>query len=271
MASSHVASNAVREGDGADVLNERDSSQALFESCMSLECWLVSVVFAWLSLGIAIDDAVFAAEAFLGPKRIDVTRVAFVATGWGAVRATFVTCVGIGMSKFSKHEVSKSFGPIGDTIALVCDVLCPTPEDVQVNVLDSPVTDMCPWFEGRSPVLGGNLTQAKGVSALSQPLRRNVSWYEEWFTFVGGLGPWPQLALGHRICNDVNVVEVESYLPWCWCRSRCDDQNFVAQDIRSVIGSPRRRMSVPSRRRRAPRARPLSGTVALCAAVATLR
>jgi len=159
MPSSHVASKAVREGDGADVLNERDSSQTLFEPCMSLGCWLVSVVFAWLSLGIAIDDAVFAAEAFLGPKRIDVTRVAFVATGWGAVRATFVTCVGIGMSKFIKDNLCKSFGSVGDTIALVCDVLCPAHEDVHVNVLDSPVTDVCPWLECRAPVLGGDLAE----------------------------------------------------------------------------------------------------------------
>ena len=120
-----------------------------------------------LALGVAIDNAVFAAETFVRMKGIDVTRGSFVATGRGAVGAALFTCVGIGMSKFSKHEVSKSFGPIGDTIALVCDVLCPTPEDVQVNVLDSPVTDVCPWFEGRSPGLGGNLTQAKGVSALS--------------------------------------------------------------------------------------------------------
>ena len=72
----------VREGDGSDILDVWDSSQALSEPCVTLGCCLVYVVLAWLALGVAIDDAVFAAEALLRTESINMT--------WGALGASLV-------------------------------------------------------------------------------------------------------------------------------------------------------------------------------------
>ena len=79
MSPSHVAADAVWESNGTYVLDPRDSKQALAEPVMALRRRFPSVVLAWLALGVAIDDSIFASETFFGSPRVDMARSALFA------------------------------------------------------------------------------------------------------------------------------------------------------------------------------------------------